>query len=504
MRRRDFLRTSIAGAVAASTTLSATQVGTTEAKDRCPAPFPNTKGVSERVASFALRTKYEDIPHEVIELGKKSILDAIGLALYGATDETWSILDKYMAPFRNQQGGATVIGTDVTLPARFAAFVNGVAIHSEDYDDTQLATHSDRVYGLLTHPTAPVLPAALATAELQKIDGKSFMTAYHLGVEVECKVAEAISPRHYEDGFHSTGTCGVFGSAIACSKLNNLSLQKTLVSMGIAASQASGLRENFGTMTKPFHAGHATEAGLVAVDLASLGWTAADKILEAPRGFFHAYGGTYDPATMEALGSPWTFASPGVSIKPYPSGSLTHPAMTELQRLIREHNIKAADVESVEVGTNKNMPNALIHHDPKTALEAKFSMEYCIAILLLERKAGLSEFKDAVVARSDVHEMIRKVHFVVSPEAESAGYDKMTSILKVKLTNGQIITGRADYAKGSPANPMSFEEVADKFMGCAEGAKWPATKSRRIIEAVKKLESIANMQELTALCRSNG
>jgi 2-methylcitrate dehydratase PrpD len=204
---------------------------------------------------------------------------------------------------------------------------------------------------------------------------------------------------------------------------------------------------------------------------------------------------------MKTLGHPWTFASPGVSIKPYPSGSLTHPAMTELQRIIREQKFKASDVESMEVGTNRNMPNALIHHQPKTALQAKFSMEFCMAILLIEGKAGLSEFTDSVVNRPDVQEMIGRVHFVVNPEAEAAGYDKMTSILKITLKNGRVITGRADFAKGSPANPMTFDEVTEKFMGCAESAKWSTSKAKQIVESVRHLEDVPSMQNLTSLCR---
>jgi 2-methylcitrate dehydratase PrpD len=304
------------------------------------------------------------------------------------------------------------------------------------------------------------------------------------------------------DGFHSSGTCGVFGAVVACSKLRGFDIKKTQTSMGIAASQASGLRENFGTMMKPFHIGHAGEVGVLSADLAALGWTASDKIIEAPGGFFHAFGGSYEPETMmHELGNPWTFLRPGVSIKPFPSGSLTHPAMSELQRLMHEHNIKANEVDWVEVGTNHNMPSTLIHHDPKTALQAKFSMEFCMAILLLDRKAGLTEFTDQVVNRPDVQEMIRRIHFVVSAEAEAAGYDKMTSLLKIKLKNGQTIMGRADFAKGSPALPMSYDEVAEKFMGCADSAKWPTARSRKIIEIIRDLEDVADIRLLVELCR---
>jgi 2-methylcitrate dehydratase PrpD len=318
---------------------------------------------------------------------------------------------------------------------------------------------------------------------------------------VECKVAEAISPRHYQDGFHSTGTCGVYGSTTACARLRNFDEAQISRAYGIAASQAAGLRENFGTMMKSFHAGHSAEVGIFSTDLTALGWTGAEQILEADRGFFRAFGGGYDPAAIyQRLGQPWTFANPGISIKPYPCGSLTHPGMTEMQRLIRTEKIKAPDVDFVEVGTNKNIPNALIHHHPNNNLQAKFSMEFCMAILLIEGKAGLREFTDEVVNRPDVKAMIDRIRFSVDPEAEKAGYDKMTTIIKIHLKDGRVISGRADFGKGSPSNPMSYDEVAEKFQGCAEFAQWPADRTRKIIEMVRSLETLQDMRTLTQLC----
>jgi 2-methylcitrate dehydratase PrpD len=206
---------------------------------------------------------------------------------------------------------------------------------------------------------------------------------------------------------------------------------------------------------------------------------------------------------MDRLGNPWTFASPGVSLKPYPSGSLTHPAMTELARLIQVNNIEASQVEKVDVGANHNMTTTLLHHDPKTGLEAKFSMEFCMAILLLERKAGLSQFSDTVVRRADVQAMMRKVNFYVDPEAESAGFDKMTSLLKITLKNGTVITGRAAFGKGSPANPMTFDEAAMKFRGCAEYAEWPREKTEKIIAFVRSLEAVTDVSALSPLLSAN-
>jgi 2-methylcitrate dehydratase PrpD len=503
MRRREFGKTSL-GLLGAGLLADRSEAeGAAEGAGSVAAiDFPKTPGLTQYVGQFALQTKFENIPAEVIELSKKSILDGFGLALAGSRAESGPISRKYIEQCGGN-GKATVIGTAMKTSPRFAALLNGISIHADDFDDTQLAAAKDRVYGLLMHPTVPVLPAIFALAEQRAVSGKEWLLAYQLGAEVECKIAEAISPRHYQDGFHTTGTCGPFGSAAACAKLLGFDLKKTLNSFGLAASQSGGLRENFGTMTKPFQAGHAAESGLVSAEMAGLGWTAAEQILEAERGFFHAAGGSYDPsAIMNRLGQPWTFADPGVSLKPYPSGSLTHPAMTELARLIAANNIEAAQVEKVDVGANHNMTTTLLHHNPKTGLEAKFSMEFCIAILLLERKAGLGQFLDKVVQRPDVREMIRKINFYVDPEAESAGFDKMTSILKITLKNGKIITGQAAFGKGSPANPMSFDEASEKFRGCAEFAEWPKEKTEKIIVFVRTLEAAPNVSALTPLLSS--
>src|SRR5437016_8352120 len=243
MKRRDFIKTSasagaILGALGRPTLASAQS-------SRSPAPFPQVPGLTKYVADFIVNTKYSDIPADVVELGKKSILDGLGLALSGSKARTSDLLAVYVKPFEGKDG-ATVIGTTDKLPVRFAALANGVAIHIDDFDDTQLAAAKDRVYGLLVHPTVPVLPAAFGLAETTGKGGKDFMLAYHLGLEVETKIAEAISHRHYEDGFHSTGTCGVFGGTVACAKLRGFDTAHIVTSFAIAASHSAGLRDNFG------------------------------------------------------------------------------------------------------------------------------------------------------------------------------------------------------------------------------------------------------------------
>ena len=200
-------------------------------------------------ADFILNTRYADIPAEVIELARKSILDGLGLALSGSVAESGGIVRRYLTTtglVATGPNAATVIGSPLKAPVRFAAFANGVGIHADDYDDTQLAVAKDRVYGLLTHPTAPALPPALAICETRSLSGRDLLLAYNIGVEVETKIGEAISPRHYEDGFHSTGTAGVFGAASASAKLYGLDRERILRALGIAGSEAAGLRENFG------------------------------------------------------------------------------------------------------------------------------------------------------------------------------------------------------------------------------------------------------------------
>ena len=464
-------------------------------------PKAATLPITDEVAGFIVATKARDIPKDVAHLGKRSVLDGIGLALAGAASECGHIARRYLEGLGiASDAGSTVIGSGLRVPARFAAFANGLAIHAEDFDDTQLAVAKDRVYGLLTHPTAPALPPVLALAERDRRSGADLMLAYQVGVEVECKVAEAIMPRHYQHGFHSTATCGSIGAAAGAAKLLGLDRDAARRALSIGATQAGGLRENFGTMTKPFHAGRAAENGVVAAEIAALGFTASPNGLEADRGFFRAAGGGYSPEMIHGkLGDPWTFHFPGVSIKPHPSGSLTHPGMAVMMELILAHDIRAAHVRRVRVGTNHNMPNALIHHRPANELQAKFSMEFCIAILLLERKGGLEQFTDAVVNRPDVQAMVAKVDFGVHPEAEAAGFDRMTTLIEVEMADGRVLRGRADFGKGSPANPMTDAELADKFRQCAAWGGLDRERTQAVLDMVWSIESVPDINALTQL-----
>jgi 2-methylcitrate dehydratase PrpD len=460
----------------------------------------DTTGLTSQVSRFIVETQLEEIPARVRHLAKRSILDGLGLAVAGSRSQAADIARRVISGYHATDAEASVLGTTSRLPARFAAFLNGLSIHADDYDDTQLAVASDRVYGLLTHPTAPVLPAALAFSERDDASGRDLLLTYLLGVEVATKVAEAIDPRHYDSGFHSTATMGAIGAGAAAARALRLDAKKTAIALGIAASQAGGLRENFGTMTKPFHAGRAAESGVFAGELAKEGFSAAGDILEAKRGFFQAAGGGYDvDAIKERLGNPWTFAAPGISIKPYPSGSLTHPGMGAFAELVARYDLRPDQVKHITVGTNRHMPNALIHHQPKTELEAKFSMEFCLAILLIERRARLAQFTDEVVNREDVKAMIERIDFGVDPEAEAAGYNTMTTIIRVELSDGRTLDTQAAFGKGSPQNPMSDEELTDKFLDCLSWAGIEASVGRAVAERILNLDQERSIRPITAV-----
>jgi 2-methylcitrate dehydratase PrpD len=201
------------------------------------------------------------------------------------------------------------------------------------------------------------------------------------------------------------------------------------------------------------------------------------------------------------LGQPWTFHFPGVSIKPHPSGSLTHPGMAVMLDLIHRHDLRAERVKRVAVGTNHNMPNALIHHRPRNELQAKFSMEFCMAILLIEGKGGLEQFTDEVVNRPDVQAMLQRVSFGTHAEAEAAGFDKMTTLIEVELDDGTVVKGRADFGKGSPANPMTDAELEEKFRECAAWGGLGRAEANKVLELAWKIEELEDVGALTRLVR---
>lgn len=459
----------------------------------------HSAAVTDEVTTFALALTWEDLPAEVVRIAKEHILDTFGVTLAGSREACARIVRQTLVL---GEGPASVVGTSERRPAYLAALANGVASHALDYDDTQLSTSPEAVYGLLTHPSTPVLSAATAVAEEVEASGKQLLVAYCAGVEIACRVADAINPRHYQAGFHSTGTIGTIGAAAAAGLLLGLTHAQMATAIGIAASMASGLRENFGTMTKPLHAGRAASNGVAAALLARSGFTASQHILEARRGFFSAAGGGFDPEKIVGcLGKPFFLESPGVSIKPYPSGSLSHPGQDLILDIVRTHDLTPEQVERVEVGTNSNVLNALIYPRPTTDLEGKFSLEYCMAAALVYRKAGLQEFTDQAVNDPRIQALLPRMMVRVDPELEQMGYQHVRTRVRVVTRDGHEYAGEAEWAKGYPRKPLPQEELEGKFLECAQTV---LSQHQAVValEAIKQVENVADIEQVLATMRA--
>ncbi|HEX6511016.1 MAG TPA: MmgE/PrpD family protein [Chloroflexota bacterium] len=444
--------------------------------------------ITEEVAQYVTELTLDKVEPQATRVARRHVLDTLGVIIAGIREEAAHLAIKHVA----FMGGAG-------RPAPLTAFVYGLLGHVLDYDDTQLSTRPEGVYGLLTHPSVPVLSAALAVGHPERASGKAVFEAFIAGTEAECRLSDAIDPRHYREGFHSSGTVGTLGAALAAAKMLRLDVDTTRTALGIAASSAAGLRENFGTMTKSLHVGRAAQHGVEAAYLARAGFTAASNAIEAPRGFMKAFGGGFDEELVhDKLGRPWYYLDPGVSIKPHPSGSLGHPAMWVLGQLIKQHDLTPENVAHITVGTSSNIPNALIHHRPKDDLAAKFSMEYSMATLLVRRKGGLPEYAPEAILDPAVQEVIPRVDLVVDPVAEAAGFHRMLSRITVTLKDGREVFAEGEAGRGHPENPMSDDEVREKFQDCA---RWGGLEDggQRVMELVDGLEKLEMVEEL---CRA--
>jgi 2-methylcitrate dehydratase PrpD len=456
------------------------------------------ENLTPHLARFLTELRYENIPQRVLDLGKAHILDSLGCGLAGSASPASRIARDFLEAEGASEGAASVLGGDRRLAPRFAAFANGLAMHADDFDDTGPQPSPDRNGGI--HATVPVLAATLALAEQRGRSGRDFMTALHAGVEISCKLNHAVGPSHYSRGYHSTCSIGIFGATAGAARILELDDEAVARALGIAASQSSGLRANFGSMMNPFHAGHAAECAVVSAALAARGFTATRNILEQPAiGFFQACAGGFDPeAVIGRLGRPWAFVDPGMWIKPYPCGALTHPAITALIDVAKTQDIKPSEVASVTVRTNRNLVNTLIHNRPTSELQAKFSMPFAVAAALQRRRVTLAEFTDETVLSPGIQALIAKVDYSAFEKREE-GYSNVTTLITVTLEDGRTISLRADYGKGSPRRPMNYDDVAEKFRGCAAYAGWPDEKTEAVIEMVGALDRLPAMDRLTRL-----
>lgn len=442
-------------------------------------------GATEIVANFIVRTSYDQIPGEAVRSAKRAILDGLGCILAGSQEPSARIVTGYV----KEMGGspeATVIAGGFKTSAPEAALANGTMAHALDYDDVAMAT--------LGHPTVALLPAVLALGEAGRVCGRDALASYIIGFEVMGKIGACIGFGHYGWGWHATVTLGTMGAAAASARMLRLDTHQTMMALGIAASLAGGTRQNFGTMTKPLHAGNAARNGVVASLLAKKGFTADEAILESTMGFLKIFcgGAEYDVAkATEGLGTAFDIISSGVGMKPYPCCLLTHRCIDAILHLIKENGIGANDVERVECRTSEFLPQVLIHSRPKTALEGKFSMQYCMAIALLDGQVGLKQFTDEKVLDPKAQQLLKGVEYV-HPEGLTPLHP---DVVTIRLKDGREISHEVAIAKGDSRNPMTEEELMAKYRDCASFVLSPQD-TEKSLEMVWHLEAVNDVTEL--------
>jgi 2-methylcitrate dehydratase PrpD len=457
------------------------------------ASIPDGLKTTAAAAVFVANVGFNDIPAEAVRIGARCLLDGLGLFVAGSEEQSVKLLIEEA----EQTGGrpeALLLGRgNAKVPASLAARVLGTAGHAHDWDDSQVSLDPAHIYGLLTHPTIPPLTSALVMAQrLGGIDGKTFMLAFLTGFEVECKISEWMLPQHYMRGMHSSGTVGTFGSYAAAAKLLDLKGDRLRNGFGIAASFAAGIRCNFGTMTKPLHVGRAAENGVTAALLAARRFTADPDALDGPWGFYAVQGGGISAEKVsQEFGKTWSIVDPGVSIKPYPCGVLTHPTIDLMLKLVTERDVKPDDIDAVKVYAGTNILKPIRYPIAANHLQAKFSLPAALAMIALARKAGKREFSDEFVGSAPMQAMQRRISTELDPEIEKMGFDKMRSRIAIRLKDGRAVEGWADERyRGGPENPLSDEDLEAKARSCCEGvldekkqaalieAAWSATQLR--------------------------
>ncbi len=444
--------------------------------------------LTEKFAAFVLETRYPDIPGEATHKAKQCILDTIGVTLAGSTDPVRSPVLKYLEEIGGKKQ-STVIGVGLKTSAPQAALANGIFGHVLDYDDFNFC--------FIGHTTVVVVPVILALGEMLKSSGEEAITAFILGTEVQWRLGDALvaGGNHYSKGWHSTGTIGTIGAAAAAGKLLRLNFEEMANAFSIAVSEAAGIREQFGTMTKSFHAGRAAENGIVAALLAKGGFTGVRSAFEGPTGFLPLVADQYHLDQMRPFGRPWGILDPdaqrGVIFKLYPCCGSGDGAIDCIFALIKEHGLRAEDVASVECFAHERKVANLRYHLPQTGLEGKFSLEYWLTIALLDGQVGLQQFTDEKVRDPRVQEFMKRITFVADPEMP-----RFPVRIQVNMKNGQSHAKTFWPPKASPENPATDEELILKFRSCAEWYGLPPEKIEKSIDFILNLEKVKDLRPL--------
>ena len=410
--------------------------------------------VTSKLASYVVNSRYGDIPEKVRHEAARSLLNWMGSAVGASRHDT---VERALAALAEFSGPpqATVLGRGDRLDIMQAALMNGITSHTFDFDDTHLKT--------VIHPSGPVASAILAFAERERMTGEEFLHAFILGVEVECRIGNAVYPAHYDVGWHITGTAGVFGAAAAAGKLIGLSEQQMVWALGIAATQSSGLREMFGSMCKPFHPGNAAKNGLLAALLAAKNFTSSNRSIEAPRGFAHVLSTEFKPAAItEGLGK--SFEISLNTYKPFACGIVIHPVIDGCIQLRNEHGLAADRIENISLNVHPLVLELTGKKTPQTGLEGKFSVYHSAAVAIIFGAAGEGQYSDACVRDPRVVALRDKVIATVDRRMHED-----QAHLTIKLKDGSSVEKFIEHALGSLRRPLADADLEDKFRGLTEG-----------------------------------
>jgi 2-methylcitrate dehydratase PrpD len=430
------------------------------------------------LARYAVDTKYADIPAAAVHEATRSLLNWIGCAVGGshhpAVDKTLAALTPFAA---NDQ--CTVIGRRERVDALHAALINGLSAHVLDFDDTHLRT--------LLHPSVPVASALLALGERQPMSGRNFLVAFVVGVEIECRLANAIWFAHNAH-WYITGTAGVFGAAAAASRALGLDEDQTTHALGIAGAEAAGTREMAGTMTKAFIHGRAAQNGLLAALLAQQGFTAAETSIDGPHGFANVLAPKRDLAAVtDGLGVSYEILSN--SYKPFACGVVAHPVIDACLRLRNEHELNIADVAQVALRVNPRALELTGIKDPPNGLKSKWSIYHSAAVALVDGAAGEHQYGDARVNAPEVLSLRKNISAIADAQLK-----EIAAEVTVTLKNGTALVKRVDKVIGSAQNPMSDRDLEDKVRGLADGVMQPP-KAEALIEMTWRIGELAEVAE---------
>jgi len=444
--------------------------------------------VTQLLADFVANLDWQTLPDNVRTEAKLAIADTVGGAMAGHSEPVAKVA---LNVIDGESGPSKVWGVKLSTTARNAAFVNGTLAHAHDIDDTNPSMRG--------HPSCPVVPAIFALAPQGHADGKEVIAAYVAGVEIATKLGRAVNMQHYNRGWHTTLTLGTIGAAAASARVLKLDKTQTATALAVAASTASGLVANFGTMTKPVHSGFAAQNGVMAALLARAGVSANQHAIETKTGFFDLFCGLENArpaAAVEALGERYDLCDPGNIYKQYPTCSLTHTAIDMILDGIASGAIDLERIESVECGVGYRCENTLPYHNATTGLEGKFSMEYCLAAALAYGQVTFAEFNDDKVNSPKIAELYNKIRLYTHPDLrtpESVPYD--FTDLVITHTDGRRFHQREQKAKGDPAKRWSLGEFKQKFVMCAGPVIGEADAAKRWDDTYR-LEQLSHEQVL--------